>query len=193
MIKRILFFAIIYISAIPGVFSQSLKFGFKVGTDIHKVDGISFDQKFTFGYHLGVFADIGVTSKWGIQPEVYFSQTRVDTGSHFSQVYQFKKIPKLKFGYINIPVLLNYKPSKHVAIQLGPQYSIIVNNNLSLVQNGKDAFKNGDFGIVAGLQIAVSKIRIYGRYIIGLSDLNDIDDKDSWKGQTIHLGIGLTL
>jgi hypothetical protein len=107
-------------------------------------------------------------------------------------VYQFNKVPNLKFSYLNIPVLLNLKANKFIAFQLGPQFGIMVNKT-NLVQSGKDAFKKGDFSMVAGLQVNILKFRAYARYLVGLSNLNDIDSKEKWKNQTIHLGIGVSL
>ena len=45
--------------------------------------------------------------------------------------------------------------------------------------------------MLAGIQINISRIRLYGRYTIGLNNLNDIDNRDKWKSQTIHAGMGL--
>jgi hypothetical protein len=68
-----------------------------------------------------------------------------------------------------------------------------MNQNANLLQNGKNAFKNGDFSILGGLQLEVSKFRIYGRYVVGLNNLNDIDKMDEWKNQSLQIGIGLTI
>ena len=97
----------------------------------------------------------------------------------------------MQLKYINIPILLSYKPNKFVALQAGPQFGILMESSKSIFQNGKDAFKKGDFSMLAGLQLNISKLRIYGRYAIGLNNLNDIDNQDKWKTQTIQLGLGL--
>ena len=79
-----------------------------------------------------------------------------------------------------------------VTLQAGPQFGILLNQNVSLVQNGKDAFKKGNFGLAAGLQLKVLMLRIYGRYVIGLTNLNDIDNQDKWTGQGFQIGVGFT-
>jgi len=63
----------------------------------------------------------------------------------------------------------------------------------SLVQNGKDAFKSGDFSLAAGLQLKVTKFRAYGRFVGGLTDLNNLNNNDTWKVQMIQVGVGLAL
>ncbi len=172
--------------------SQSFKFGIKGGTDIKKITGKSFDDQFSYGYHIGVFTEIGITSRFGIQPEVYFSQVNIDTSSHFSDIHNFSQISKVQLKYVNIPILLSFKASKFFVIQAGPQYGILIDNSKTVVQNGKDAFKKGDFSMLAGLQLNINKVRLYGRYAIGLNNLNELDSQDKWKTQTIQLGLGFT-
>lgn len=79
-----------------------------------------------------------------------------------------------------------------MVLQLGPQYSILKSADKNLLENGQQAFKEGDFSMMGGLQINISKFRIYGRYAVGLTNLNDIDNQEKWKSQTVQLGIGLT-
>ncbi len=177
-------------------FGQGFHFGIKAGTDIKKLTGKSFDNQFSYGYHVGAFAEIGVSKKIGIQPEVYFSQVDIDTSSNFSDVYStgnFKKISTAQLKYVNIPILLSFKPNKFVALQVGPQFGILMDKGNTVLQNGKDAFKKGDFSVLAGLQLNFSRVRVYGRYGVGLSNLNDIDNKDKWRSQTVQLGLGLAL
>ncbi len=174
-------------------FSQSFKLGIKAGATLNKITGQSFDEQFTFGYHIGGFATLGLGKSLAIQPEVLFNQVNVDSSSSFSSVYKFNKISKVKLNYLTIPVLLNINANKFVTLQLGPQFGILMNKNNTLVQNGKDAFKGGDFSMLGGLQLNIAHIRIYGRYAIGLNNLNDIDNQEKWKSQSVQLGVGLTL
>lgn len=172
------------------VHAQRISFGIKAGTDIKKLSGKSFNDQFSYGYHAGVFTDLRITSRFRIQPEIYFSQVNIDTSSSFSSIYSFQKISKVQLKYIAIPILLSYKPNRFVALQAGPQFGILMDNANTVLQNGKDAFKKGDFSLLAGIQLSVSKLRIYGRYGVGLNNLNDIDNREKWKSQTIQLGLG---
>jgi opacity protein-like surface antigen len=169
--------------------------GIKVGTNINKIAGESFKNQFTYGYSAGAFVDIKLSKEWSLQPEVLFNQVSADTSDKFRDLYtlSFDKISKIKLNYLTIPLILNYHVSKGIALQAGPQLGILINQNKDLLQNGKEAFKSGDFSLLGGLQIKFSSIRLYGRYAIGLNNLNDIDNKDKWKNQSIQLGIGLTL
>lgn len=174
-------------------FSQSLKIGAKGGATINKLSGQTFKDQFSYGYHLGGFATIGLGKKFAIQPEVLFNQINVDTSSKFSTIYQFNKLNNVQLKYLTIPLLLNYNAGKLVTLQAGPQFGVLMNKSKTLVQNGKDAFKSGDLSMLGGVQLNISHFKIYGRYAIGLSNINDIDNKDKWTSQSIQLGVGLTL
>lgn len=175
--------------------AQGFGVGVKVGTNINKMQGISFKDQFTYGYSAGGYADIKIGKKWSLQPEVLFNQVTADTSDKFSDLYDINsgKVSKIKLKYLSIPLLLNYNISKGISLQAGPQYGILMDQDKNLLQNGKEAFKKGDFSLLGGLQIKFASIRLYGRYAVGLNNINDIDNKDQWKNQSIQLGIGLTL
>jgi Outer membrane protein beta-barrel domain len=185
----------IFFTCLSFASAQSFHAGLKVGSNINKISGQSFKDEFTYGYHAGAFLQIGLGSKWTIQPEVLYNQVNTDTSNRFSELYKLSvnKISNIKLSYLSIPVLLNYNLGNNFALQAGPQFGILLDQNRNLLQNGKDAFSKGDFSMLAGVQIKLSSLRVYGRYAIGLNNLNDIDNKDKWKNQAIQLGIGLTI
>ena len=174
-------------------FSQKFNIGFKGGANINKLTGKSFSDQFSYGYHLGGFFSVGLGNKFAIQPEVLFNQVNVDTSSNFSTVYKFNKVDKVQLKYLSIPILLNFKPVKFLTLQAGPQFAVLMNKSNTLVENGRSAFKGGDFSMLGGVQVNISHLKIYGRYAVGLNNLNDIDDKEKWKNQSIQLGVGFTL
>jgi Outer membrane protein beta-barrel domain len=189
--KLLLTAAITIISV--SAFSQGFKIGAKGGATINKISGQTFKEKFTYGYHIGGFVTIKLSERFAVQPEVLFNQVNVDTSSKFSTLYEFNKLSKVQLKYLSIPLLLNYNAGKILTLQAGPQFGILTNKSKSLVQNGKDAFKTGDFSMIGGVQLKLSSFRVYGRYVVGLNNLNDIDNKDQWKNQSIQIGVGLTL
>jgi hypothetical protein len=191
--KTKLFILAIFCIAAGAVNAQKLHLGVKGGANINKLTGKSFDDQFSFGYHVGGFVSVGVGKKFAIQPEILFNQINVDTSSSYSTIYQFNKVDKVQLKYLSIPILLNYKPIKFITLQAGPQFGILTNKSKTLVQNGKEAFKSGDFSMLGGVQVNISHLNVYARYAVGLSNLNDIDNKEKWKSQSIQLGVGLTL
>ena len=190
-IKLLLTAAISIISI--SAFSQTLKVGAKGGVTMNKITGQTFKEKFTYGYHIGGFVTVGLGKKFAIQPEVLFNQINVDTSDKFSTVYQFNKLNSVQLKYLTIPILLNYNAGKLITLQAGPQFGILINKSNTFIQNGKEAFKGGDLSMLGGVQLNISHFKFYGRYAIGLNNINDIDNKDKWKNQSVQLGVGLTL
>lgn len=171
--------------------------GIKGGVNITKIDGKAFRDEFRYGYHLGGFAELGLGGKLGIQPEVLWNQYQTRADSSFSNVYQnsvnISNYKDVKLNYLSIPILLNYKLGSLLSLQAGPQFGILLNQSKNLVQNGKDAFKTGDFSLVGGAQIHISKIRLQGRYFVGLNNVSDISSQNKWKNQGFQLSVGLAL
>jgi hypothetical protein len=170
--------------------------GVKAGANISKVDGKSFKQEFKYGYNIGGFAEIGLGRKFSFQPEVLFNQYSSTLDSSYKAIYQnvfASGQSKVKLNYLSIPLLLDYKFLGPIHLQAGPQFGILMSQDKNLLLNGEDAFKKGDFSLVAGAQIKLAQLRVTGRYIIGLSNINDIDNQDKWKNQVIQLSLGIAL
>lgn len=175
-------------------FAQDFHIGVKAGANIFKVDGRSFKEEFKFGYNVGAFAEIDFTKHFGIQPEVLWNQTNFRTGNTFNNLYpEGYNDVKGKLNYISIPILFSYKPIKLISIQAGPQFGILLNQDKNLLQNGKEAFKKGDFSLLGGVQVNLGGLKVGGRYTVGLSNINDIDNKDKWKNQGFQLYVGLRI
>jgi hypothetical protein len=173
-------------------FSQGLHFGFKAGANIFKVDGKSFEDEFKFGYHIGAFAEIYIVDKFGIQPELLFSQTNFRTATDFNNVYpDGVSSVKGKLNYLSIPILFNYRPIKLLSLQLGPQFGTLLNQDKNLVNNGKEAFKKGDISLLAGAQLNLLKFKVGARYVIGLNDINDVGTSHKWKNQGFQVYVGV--
>jgi hypothetical protein len=180
--------------------AQGFRLGIKGGGNLNKISGQSFNDGFDFGYHLGAFAELDFTKKFGIQPELIWNQSSTKP-SNFQAIYgsgsvsaNFNGQNQVKLDYLSIPILLRYTVlSGLLTLNAGPQYSIMLQQDKTILQNGQAAFKNGDFAAVVGAQLNLSFLRIYGRYNIGLQNINDIDNKDNWKSQQIQFGIGLKL
>ncbi|MBN8852472.1 MAG: hypothetical protein BGO55_01835 [Sphingobacteriales bacterium 50-39] len=171
--------------------AQGVHLGVKGGANIFKIDGQGYDQGFQFGYNAGAFAEINFTDKWGIQPELLWNQTNYRTGTQFSSIYPHGIDDiKGKLNYLSLPILLSYRPVKLISIQAGPQFGILLNQDQSLVQNSQNAFKKGDISLVGGVQLNLASVVVGGRYVIGLNNINDVTNDNSWKNQGFQVYAG---
>jgi hypothetical protein len=189
-------FVLSILLVIAGLPSQAQGFhvGIKAGANLFKVDGESFSQEFQFGYMAGIFTQIYVNSKWGIQPELNFNQTNYRTGSNFSAV-----VPdgvddvKGKLNWLTIPLLLSYRPIPVLSLLAGPQYGILVNQDEHLINNAGDAFKKGDLAAVAGAQLNLGPVMAGARYVVGLTNLNDVTNQSTWRNEGWQLYAGFRI
>jgi hypothetical protein len=170
--------------------------GVKAGANITKVDGQSFQQQFEYGYNLGGFAEIKLSDKFSFNPEVLFSQNSSTLDSSYKSIYEnviTSDQSKVKLNYLTIPLLLDYKFLGPIHLQVGPQFGILMNQDKNFLQNGEAAFKSGDFSMALGAQVKIAQFRFTGRYLIGLNNINDIDNQDKWTNQVIQLSVGIAL
>ncbi len=179
--------------------AQGVRLGFKAGANLNKISSSqSFNDGFDLSYQLGGFLEVDFNKKWGIQPELLWSQS-VTKPSNFKTLYASVSNPTLnnndniKLDYLSIPLLLRYNIGNILTLNVGPQYSILINKDKTLLQNGQSAFKDGDFAMVAGAQLNFKFLRIYGRYNVGLQNLNDVSNSEKWTSQQLQLGLGLRL
>jgi hypothetical protein len=195
--KTKLFLPLVAALLVSQVMMAQFHIGVKGGANVSKIDGKSFKDEFRYGYHLGGFAEIGFPgTKIGIQPEVLFNQYSTRLDSNYKELYEnvFNSGQNIKLNYITIPILLNYKLlGNFLSLQAGPQFGILIDNSKTLLQNGGEAFKKGDFSLVGGVQVKLAQLRIQGRYNVGLNNISDIDNQDRWKNQGFQVSVGLAL
>ena len=170
--------------------------GVKAGANITKVDGKSFKEQFEYGYNVGGFAEIKLSDKFSFQPEVLFNQYTSTLDSSYKSIYEnviTSDQTKVKLNYLTIPLLLDYKFLGPIHLQAGPQFGVLMNQDKNFLQNGEAAFKSGDFSMALGAQVKIAQFRFTGRYLIGLNNINDIDNQDKWTNQVIQLSVGIAL
>ncbi|HEX8277468.1 MAG TPA: porin family protein [Segetibacter sp.] len=193
--KKIIASVILLIALTGAANAQRLTVGGKAGANLTKITGMAFKEEFNLGYHVGVFAEIDLNQKWGIQPELIWNQVNTHPASGIDSVLNNwqNNTSDIQLQYLTIPILLRYNAGSLVTLHLGPQFGIITSKDKNLWSNGKAAFKSGDFSMVGGVQVNFNMLRVYGRYNVGLSNLNDIGAQDKWKSQQLQVGVGLAL
>ena len=176
-------------------FAQGFHVGLKGGVNMYKIEGKSFSEEFKHSYNAGLFTEINFSPKVGIQPEILWNQSQTRTSTQFRDLYNdgVKELKGVTLNYLSIPLLLNLSPSKFITFQAGPQFGVLINKDQNLFQNGKNAFKSGDLSMLGGVQLNLGGIKLGGRYSVGLTNINDIDNQDKWKNQGFQLYAGFRL
>jgi hypothetical protein len=175
------------------------RIGAKAGVNINKITGESYKSGFNYNYLLGGFMQFNFSKTFGFQPEINFVQSSSQFSDAASDVYDdiFREGSqrKAKLNYLKVPLLLNINvgPSKRVKLQVGPQVGGLLNQTIDSLKTNHDIFKKGDWSAVGGVWIQLPFVNIGGRYEIGLTNLNDIDNKEKWKSQAFTIFAGFTL
>lgn len=152
--------------------AQHVNFGVKGGLNFYNIqndDNSKYDMK--TGIHLGLLGHIHLDKSIAVQPElVYSSQGAKYTSNNVDY--------KLKLGYINLPVMLQYMFNNGFRLEAGPQLGFLISaksetNNTSIKVN--DNFKTVDFAV--GLGVGYIKpstgLGVGFRYNAGLSNINE--------------------
>jgi hypothetical protein len=110
-------------------FREKLSFGVKAGVNLSNVydsQGEQFNADSKLGLAAGIFVALPLGKYFGIQPEILFSQKGYKgSGSILGSDYSFSYTS----NYIDVPLLLAFKPISLITIVAGPQYSFLIKDN----------------------------------------------------------------
>jgi len=186
-------FVLLSVAGIAQVHVPVFQLGVKGGVNITKIDGKSFSDEFSYGYHAGAFAILKLSDHVQVQPEVLFNQYNSKVDTSFSNVFNTKNLKDVKLNYLSIPLILDLTPAKFITFQVGPQFGVLLDKHKNLFENGKDAFSGGDLSLLGGVQLNLGAFKLSGRYVIGLTNINDAGNSDKWKSRGFQLSAGIRI
>jgi hypothetical protein len=130
--KKVLFITLIIVIATNYAFAQQkstankLTLGIKIGvnySNVYDSQGENFVADPKFGLATGVVASIPIAGFFGFQPELLYSQKGFKaTGTLLGSNYSYTRTT----NYLDIPLLLAFKPSTHFTLLVGPQFSFLL-------------------------------------------------------------------
>ena len=153
----------------------------------------SIDYNTKAGWAFGAWVNFPVSSIFSVEPQLMYNKYRYFTSSSASNVL----IRDGKVGYVSIPVLLKFNLGDHFALDAGPQIDFLTsvkNNSGSTAQ--KSDFNKTSFSGFAGFEVLPhGRVTIFGRYVHGFSNMNNIDDPSmpKYRNEDIQLGLKLKL
>lgn len=160
--------------------------GIKAGLNLYNVNndnGVKYDAK--AGINLGLLGHIHLSQQWAFQPELVYS----DQGAK----HIVEGVPsRLKLGYINVPLLVQYMFENGFRLQAGPQVGFNINAKSEankITTDQKRFYKSVDFGLGAGVGYVDVKsgFGVDIRYNLGLSDINK---NNTFKSTNMGLQVG---
>ena len=158
-------------------FSQaSVSVGLKAGANFANtnIDG----AESVTAFHGGAYGMFKFT-KIGIQPEILFSKQGDDD---------------VDLSYVNIPVMLKYYLAAGLNLQAGPQFGVLLNAEDGDGDDISEGLKNSDLSAAIGAGWdAPFGLNFTARYVIGLSDINDVSGGSDVKNRMFQLSVGYDL
>ncbi|WP_318640974.1 porin family protein [Flavobacterium ardleyense] len=189
--------------------AQEVEFGVKAGVNIASITGDVEDVSAKIGFHIGGFAEIKISEKFSVQPELLFSTQGAKSEYTYNEGgFTEKSTDKLNLNYINIPVMAKLYVAEGFSLEAGPQIGFLMSSktksdytitgggmdiNESVEVDSKEFTNTVDFGLNFGLGYKFTENLSAGaRYNLGLSDINKEVDGEalSVKNSVIQVSIG---
>lgn len=186
--------------------AQEVKYGAKVGLNISTLTGDIENTNNKIGFHIGGFAEIKVSDKFSVQPEILYSSQGTKGEETYTDLSgSFKVNLTQELSYLNIPVMAKYYVAEKFYLEAGPQIGFLLSAeqkgeasgiyngqpfNVSQTVDNKDTLNSTDFGLNFGLGFNISKNVGAGvRYTAGLSNL----DKETENSTINNSNIGISI
>jgi hypothetical protein len=185
--------------------TEDVRFGITAGANMMKMGrleflGTEYRTKYKPGFQAGVYMDLPLGNGIALMPEVLFSQKG---GKVDETVNGTRGELESTLSYIDVPVLIGFKPSPDWSIFVGPQASFLVDTRTEIRVNGeqqgdditdKENMRKSIAGGVVGLGYQLTpNVKINGRYIMDFQSVtNDNIEQDEVKNSGFALSLGYT-
>lgn len=178
---------------------ERVRFGAKAGinySNVYDTDGEEFRADGKIGFAGGVFVAIPIGKYLGIQPEIQFAQKGFKAnGSILGSNYTFTRTT----SFIDVPLLVQFKPIEYVSIVVGPQYSYlfkqkdVFSNTLFTVEQEfeNDNIRKNILCFLVGLDFNINHIVIGTRF--GIDMLKNNGDNSSSTPRYKNIWLQLTV
>lgn len=167
-----LLFAAVAVFAFGAANAQEVSYGAKAGLNLSNFTGDAEGNSMKVGFQVGGFAEIMISDKFAIQPELLFSAQ----GAKMEEKYDGETFKyDMNFNYLNIPVMAKYYISEEFSVEAGPQIGFLMSAKAKGdggSEDVKDLYNSTDFGFNAGVGYNVTEnINLGLRYTAGLSNI----------------------
>lgn len=184
---------------------EDVRFGIKAGANLMTLGKLNFlgsdyDFKYKPGFQAGVYMDLPLGNGVALMPEVLFSQKggKIDetVGGNRGEINS-------TVSYIDVPVLIGFRPSAGLSVFVGPQASFLVDQRSEIFVNGaqrgddittKENMRKSIAGGVVGLGYNLTpNVNINARYVMDFQGaMKEDQDQDDLKNSGFALSLGYT-
>jgi opacity protein-like surface antigen len=166
-----LLLAVITVFFIGNVNAQSIKFGVKSGVNFATISGEGINVDSRIGFHIGGVAEINVSDKFSVQPELVYS----------TQGAKLRDFATIELDYISVPIMAKYHVTKGLSLEFGPQFSFLVNDGIDFENNDAETedIEAENFDLSAGIGLGYkldSGLFFQTRYNLGITTISENPD-----------------
>ncbi|UZH55753.1 PorT family protein [Salinimicrobium tongyeongense] len=192
MKKSILFIAAMVFSTTFVAAQEFVYFGAKGGVNFSTFSGDGWsdfeDESARTAYHLGLVAEIPLSDRFSLQPEVLYSAqgydiVEVEDGDDLEH----------KLDYVSVPVMAKFYVVRGLSLEAGPQFSFLADHEVGFGDNDMDVSDDNinkfDLSLGLGASYKFNNFFLYGRYNAGMTDIYDIEGVEA-KNSVVQAGIG---
>lgn len=161
---RKLFFAVVLLIT-GSVSAQEFEFGAKAGVNFASLSGDNVEGlNGRTGFHLGLVAELPVSERFSVQPEILYSALGATASEGDGTV---------KLDYISVPFMAKFYVAEGLSLEAGPQFAINVvseaeyNGETQEIEDIETLEFAGGFG--AGYQFPMG-LFFQARYVLGLNE-----------------------
>lgn len=175
-------------------FSQ-LSLGIASSYNPTKITGSGTASRLQPGLTIGLYGEWRLGNRISVQPEISYAEKNVAVGTDFKTIYAetaaaaFSQNASLY--YLNLPLLVSYRVAGNWSVNAGAQYGYRLNSLEQLVSGNRSAFTRQDLGLVGGTQVQLGALKLFGRYVHGISNVNNVNAAYPWRSRSLELGAGL--
>ncbi len=182
--KKVVLITIITVLGLLNVNAQKIRLGAKAGLNFSFITGDNTENLDPVtNFHFGAMAEIKVSDKFSLQPELIYSGQGYDTNIDSEGI--------IALNYLNIPLIAKYYVTERLSLEAGPQIGFLLSTKGG-TEDYKDLFKTTDFGVNFGLGFKLDNgLYFSARYNLGLTNINSTDGiSDKNKNGVFQLSIG---
>lgn len=179
--KKVLL-TVLFAVSLFSINAQSVKFGIKAGANFATVkgDNVGSNIDSRTGFHAGGVAELKLTDKFSIQPELLFSQLGSQSGDN-----------KVRLNYISLPVMAKYYLIEGLSIEAGPQASLLIDDKIELASGVAPNvdWEDFEFGLNIGAGYTFNNgLFLQTRYAFGLTSIQE--SSNNTKNGSFQVSLG---
>ncbi len=176
---------------------QKWHYGPTAGINLYQIAGKGIRPSLNTGVQIGGFAQRMLGTAWSIQAELLYARNNTEKAPNFLTYYNLNgrsnSLKNISLNYITVPILARYELSQKISLLAGLQYGYLFYTNENMIRNNREAFRKQEWGANLGAQYNIGGFAFCLRASKGISDINNVDQRYSWRSFHIQAGFAIAV